>query len=412
MFRTVIPDSAASCSIVSVLVVSGASTVCRLSLSNGSPYNVTANDGTVIADMPRYDPQARILGLLDVFAGPPGVDGYLEQIRPTWARRECRAAVIGVRHGTPDSVTLTLRANRAWQGFRAGQFVRVAVEIDGVRRARCYSPASVAGAARELELTVKSHPEGLVSNFLIERATPGMFVALEQADGDFHLPDERPERILLISGGSGITPVMSMLRTLCDEDHRGPISFLHFAPDPERAIYRDELERIAAAHPNVRLTRSYTRASGVGEADGHFDPALLDRCEPDHARAETFACGPPALLDAVRATWAANGLEPRLHVESFVPPTLAPPSGVAEGSIHFSASDLRLDNSGASLLEQAESAGLTPETGCRMGICHTCSCRKSAGTVRNLVTGEVSSAEDEEIQICVSAPVGDVVVDL
>jgi ferredoxin-NADP reductase len=351
-------------------------------------------------------------GLLDLFAGPPGVDGYLEQVKPTWSVRDCRAEVTTVGHLTPDSVTLTLRANRAWQGFRAGQFIQVGVEIDGVRRTRCYSPASVAREGRELELTIKSHPEGLVSNFLIEHARPGMLVALEQAGGDFHLPEERPERILLISGGSGITPVMSMLRTLCAEGHRGRVTFLHFAPDPERAIYRDELERIAAAHPNVRLVRSYTRAAGAGETDGHFDPAQLIRSEPDYAQAETFACGPPALLDAVRQTWAAEGLEAGLHVESFVPPTLAPPSGIAEGSIHFAGCDLRVHNSGASLLEQAEGAGLTPETGCRMGICHTCSCRKRAGTVKNLATGEVSSAEDEEIQICVSAPLGDVVVEL
>jgi ferredoxin-NADP reductase len=356
----------------------------------------------------------RLLGsrILDLLAGPAGVDGYLEQVRPTWTVRDCRAEVTSVRHGTPDSVTLTLRANRSWEGFRAGQFIQVAVEIDGVWRTRCYSPASVAGAGRELELTVKSHPEGRVSNFLIENACPGTVLPLEQASGDFHLPDERPDRVLLISGGSGITPVMSMLRTLCAEDHAGPITFLHFAPDPEHAIYRDELEQIAAARPNVRLIRSYTRAPGVGEADGHFGPAQLIQCEPDYAMAETFACGPPALLDAVRETWAATNLESRLHVESFVPPTLAPPSGVAEGSIYLAASDLRLENSGASLLEQAEGAGLTPETGCRMGICHTCSCRKTAGTVKNLTTGEVSSAEDEEIQICVSAPVGDVVIDL
>jgi stearoyl-CoA 9-desaturase NADPH oxidoreductase len=146
--------------------------------------------------------------------------------------------------------------------------------------------------------------------------------------------------------------------------------------------------------------------------DGHFSAALLAQAAPDYARAETFACGPSGLLDAVREQWAAEDLESRLHVESFVPPTLVPPSGVAEGSIHFADSRVRLDNSGASLLEQAEGAGLTPATGCRMGICHTCSCRKRAGTVKNLATGEVSSAEDEEIQICVSAPIGDVVVEL
>jgi ferredoxin-NADP reductase len=357
---------------------------------------------------------SRILasGLLDLLAGPPGVDGYLEQIRPTWAVRDCRAEITGVRHGTPDSVTLTLRANGVWQGFRAGQFLQVATDIDGVRRTRCYSPASVAGTGRELELTVKAHPEGLVSNFLIEKAHPGMVVSLEQADGDFHLPETLPDRILLISGGSGITPVMSMLRTLCAEGHKGPITFLHFAPEPKRAIYRDELDRLASSHRNLRLVRSYTRAPGAGEADGHLDSAWLGRYEPDYALAETFACGPPALLDAVRDAWAADELDSRLHVESFVPPTLAPPSGVPEGSIYFSASEIWLENTGASLLAQAEDAGLTPETGCRRGICRTCTCRKSAGTVKNLATGEVSSGEDEDVQICVSAPVGDVVVDL
>jgi stearoyl-CoA 9-desaturase NADPH oxidoreductase len=351
-------------------------------------------------------------GLLDLLAGPAGVDGYIEQVNPAWAVHDCRAEVAAVHRMTPDSVTLALRANRNWVGFEAGQFTRVGIEIDGVRRTRCYSPASVAGVSRDIELTVKSHPEGRVSNFLIEHACPGMVLALEQAAGDFHLPTDRPEHVLLVSGGSGITPVMSMLRTLCAEGHGGVVTFLHFAPDPERALYREELEQIAAMHPNVRLVRSYTQARGAGETDGHFSEELLINCEPDYARAETFACGPPALLDAVRETWAKARAEQRLHVESFVPPTSTPPSGVAEGSIHFARSDLRLENSGASLLEQAEGAGLTPETGCRMGICHTCSCRKTVGTVKNLATGEVSSSEDEEIQICVSAPIGDVVVEL
>lgn len=351
-------------------------------------------------------------GLLDVLAGPPGVDGYLEQIRPTWAVRDGRAEVTSVERQTADSVTLVLRANLAWDGFRAGQFVNVAVEIDGAWRSRCYSPASVAGTGRELEITVRAHPEGLVSNFLLDRARPGMVLGLSRADGDFALPDERPERILLISGGSGITPVMSILRTLRAEGHAGPISFLHYAPDAERAIYRNELERIALRDPNVRLARSYTRARGEGELDGHFRVEHARRLEPDLRGAETFACGPPPLLDAVREAWEEAGAIERLHIESFVSPTLAPASGAAEGSIHFAASDVRVDNSGAPVLEQAEAAGLSPQSGCRMGICHTCSCRKTAGTVKNLSTGELSATDEEEIQICVSAPVGDVVVEI
>src|SRR4051812_18559344 len=110
--------------------------------------------------------------LFDAIAGPHGLDRYLEQINPIFVIGECRAEVIAVEHGSEDSVTLTLRANRAWRGIRAGQFVQVAVEINGVRHNRCYSPASPEGGGRELEITVKRHPDGLVSNFLGDHAQP------------------------------------------------------------------------------------------------------------------------------------------------------------------------------------------------------------------------------------------------
>lgn len=353
----------------------------------------------------------RARGLLDTMVGPHGLDRYLEQINPTFVIGECRAEVVAVEHGSADSVTLTLRPNRAWQGIRAGQFVQVAVEIDGVRHTRCYSPASAEDCGRRLEITVKRHPDGLVSNFLADCAAPGMVLGLSAADGDFHLPDARPESILLIGGGSGITPLMAILRTLCAEEHRGRIALIQYAPDPERAIYRAELDRLAAENPNFTLARSYTRAPGAGELDGHFSPAHLPQADPCFTAAETFACGPPALLDAVRGTWA-NGLEQRLHVESFVPPTPLPAGEPGTGSIRFAGSGLEVENSGAPILEQAEAAGVPAQSGCRMGICHTCSCRKLSGTVKNLLTGEVSAAPDEEIQLCISAPLSDLVIDL
>ena len=349
------------------------------------------------------------LRLLDALAGPHGIDGYLEEIDPLLVTGECRAEVVAVDRGTEESVTLKLRPNRAWQGFRAGQFVNVAVEVDGVRHQRCYSPAC--GEGRQLEITVKRHPEGLVSNFLADRAAPGMVLGLSQAEGDFLLPHPRPDSVLLIGGGSGITPLMAILRTLFAEGYERPVALLQYAPDPARAIYREELERLAAAHPNFSLVRSYTRAAGAGEADGHFGPLHLPQSDPCFAEAETFACGPPALLDAVRRTWR-NGLEHRLHVESFVPPTFLPVGEPGEGAVRFADSGVEVANSGASLLEQAEDAGLSPEYGCRMGICHTCTCRKVAGTHKNLVTGEVSSAPGEEIQLCVSAALGDLTVEL
>jgi ferredoxin-NADP reductase len=358
----------------------------------------------------------RLLGskLADALATPHGVDRYVELVRPAFSLRDVRAEVVAVRRATARSVTLALRPNANWEGFRAGQFVRLSVEVDGVRNTRCYSPASSAHVGELIELTAHAQPDGVVSPFLRTGARPGMVVSLSQAEGDFALPDERPEQLLLISGGSGITPVMSMLRTLCHEGYRGRVAFLHYGRDEHDVAYRRQLAELAAGHANVRLLHGYSRQPGAGELDGRFELAHVRAAGIDLAEALTFACGPTGLLDAVRTTWADNGLEERLHVERFTAPAPAVVDGDAHvaGSVRFARSAVEVTGTGAPLLTQAEAAGLTPTSGCRMGICHTCTCRKLAGAVRDLRTGEVSAAPDELIQICVNAPVGDVTLDI
>lgn len=362
--------------------------------------------------------QTRTLGsriirssFVEALAAPHGVDRYLELVRPLWNASEVRAEVIEVEHQTARSVTVRLRANEDLSGFRAGQFVNLTAEIDGKRHTRPYSIASSERRPRLIELTISTHPDGLVSHYLRDHARPGMVVGLSTGDGEFHLPVARPERPLLIAGGSGITPVISMLRTLCDEGHEGEITFLRFATSPELALYGDELDELAASHPNLTVARAYTRTGG-GELSGHLSREQLDEVASGRDRAETFVCGPPSLLEAAETIWTEERIEHRLHVESFVPPTLAIQTGTAGGELRFEDSDLVIRNDGRSLLEQAEEAGLEPESGCRMGICHTCSCVKRAGSVRNLLTGEVSDTGDERIQLCVSAPVGDVAIEL
>jgi ferredoxin-NADP reductase len=353
--------------------------------------------------------------LADALTTPHGVDRYVELVRPAFSLREVRAEVVAVRRPTARSVTLALRPNANWDGFRPGQFVRLSTEIDGVRHTRCYSPASSAHVGDLIELTAHAQPDGAVSPVLRASARPGMVVSLSQAEGDFALPDERPEQLLLISGGSGITPVMSMLRTLCHEGHRGPIAFLHYARDEHDVAYARQLAELAAGHANVRLLHGYSRAAtGAGELSGRFARAHLRAGGVDPAHALTFACGPVGLLDAVRATWADEGLEERLHVEQFTAPSpvVVDGDGHAAGSVRFARSGVEASGTAFPLLDQAEAAGLTPTSGCRMGICHTCTCRKLEGAVRDLRTGEVSTAPDELIQICVNAPVGDVTLDI
>jgi ferredoxin-NADP reductase len=354
----------------------------------------------------------RVLGssLLEALASPHGVDRYVELVRPVFSLHEVRAELVAVRRATARSVTLTLRPNATWEGFRAGQFVRLSVEIAGVRHIRCYSPASSAHARDLVELTAHAQPDGRVSPVLRASAQAGTVVSLSQAEGDFLLPDERPHALLLISGGSGITPVMSILRTLCEEGHAGPIAFLHYARDEDDVAYAAELRAVAARHPNVRLLRGYSRQPRGGELAGRFDRAHVRAAGIDPADAHAFACGPTGLVDAVSAVWAEDGLDERLYVERFVPPgpPRADPASPAVGTVRFARSGREVPNSGVPLLFQAEAAGLTPQFGCRMGVCHTCVCRKVEGAVRDVRTGDVCDAPDELIQICINVPLGDV----
>jgi ferredoxin-NADP reductase len=366
--------------------------------------------------MPATTTTSRLLrsAFVDLLVGPHGIDRYLELIRPQMTVRDARAEVIGVRRQTERSVTLTLRPNRVWSGHIAGQFVRVGVEIDGVRRTRTYSPAgSEHGSRDELELTVTEHPEGLVSGHLLSRARPGTIVHLGPAQGDFVLPERRPERLVLISGGSGITPVLSMLRTLCHEEHEGEIAFLHYARTEADFLYRAEVEALAVAHPNLRVAYVPTREGGGtagagGRVSAEALAALLPGAGPDEAHAAV--CGPPALIDAVSEIYA--DAPERLYTETFTPPLLTVSGEAAQGTIRFLRSDRVAQIGEGTLLEQAESSGLTPDFGCRMGICHTCTCRKTAGAVRNIRTGELSDEEDEDIQLCISVPAGDVALEI
>jgi ferredoxin-NADP reductase len=222
-----------------------------------------------------------------------------------------------------------------------------------------------------------------------------MVVGLASVGGDFVLPSVRPRRILFVSGGSGITPVMSMLRTMRNEGSDREVAFIHYARSAQEACYADEL----AAMSGVRVLHGYTR-DGRGDLTGYFDADHLAAALP--APDAVFVCGPQALVDAVRTHY------PEALSESFVPPVFTPSSETSGGRIVFTDSGVESIDDGRPLLEQAEAAGLTPESGCRMGICHSCTRRKTSGVVKNLITGAMSNAEAEDVQICVSAPVGDV----
>jgi len=192
---------------------------------------------------------------------------------------------------------------------------------------------------------------------------------------------------------------MSILRTLQEHWHGGEIALLYYTRTLEDACYREQL----AIMPDVTVLHGCTRSRG-GDVEGHFDERHLVAAMPDPDA--VYVCGPPALVEAVRRYY------PAAVAESFASAAPVVPDAPATGRITFSRSGIGVDNDGQPLLSQAEAAGLTPQSGCRMGICHTCTRRKVHGVVRNVSTGALSAEDDEAVRICVSAPVGDVEIDI
>jgi ferredoxin-NADP reductase len=324
-----------------------------------------------------------------------------------WSPSEIRARVVAIVDETRDTRSFALKPNRRWHGHRAGQHILVEVEREGVRVRRCYSLSSAPGDAL-VTITVKRVPGGRMSGWLHDALRVGDVVRLGAAAGDFVLPDDHAPALLFVSGGSGITPVMSILRDLDRRDAVEDVVFVHYARSRADVIFGAELERLAARHPGLRLILCCDDAP-----DGRFDEQRLAAAVPDFAARATFLCGPSGLMERVERMWDAAGAGARLRRERFAAPMRATTSAAASATT--SAVEVRLTRAGrtvavagaAPLLDELERAGERPPYGCRMGICHTCKCTKRSGTVENLVTGAVSSAPDEEIQLCISVPRSD-----
>lgn len=351
--------------------------------------------------------------LVEGLTTPHGVSRYLEAVHPLWTLDGGRALVTDVQAETPDTVTITLRPDHVWRGFVAGQHVRIGVEIDGARRTRTYSVSSSQHRSDgQLTITVKRKAGGFVSGYLATEVHPGQTLACSPATGDVVLPDPRPDRLVLISGGSGITPMASMLRTLADEGYSGRVTFLHYARTRDDVAFAADLDRIADRLPDAEVVVVTTGPEERGPLTGRFVPAHLDNLVPDHLEVPAFACGPTGLVDAVEEHYASRGGEEQLQVERFTPPALRASAGPGDGTIRFATSEIERPDDGRSLLEQAEDEGLAPEFGCRMGICRTCTQHKVAGGTLDLRNGRRSDAPEEQVQICVSVAAGDVVLDL
>ena len=328
-------------------------------------------------------------------------DDYLKLLNPLWTARELRGEIVDVRNETADSATVTIKPGWGFSAdYQPGQYVGIGLRVEGRWHWRSYSLTSVPVRDKKLiTITVKATPEGFLSSHLVNGVTPGTIVRLAAPKGDFALPDPPPPKILFVSAGSGITPLMAMLRSLTARDQSPDIVHLHSAPTAEDVIFHDELRDLEVSQPGYRLHLQLTKQ------DGKLDFDNLDDLVPDWRDRPTWACGPTPMLDTVEELWDAAGLSDDLHMERF---TIArTDKGGEGGTVTFAISDKTIEIDGAtSLLEAGEKVGIQMPFGCRMGICQTCVLPLEDGNVRDFRSGDEHGAGDR-INTCVSTASGD-----
>ena len=332
--------------------------------------------------------QRAVLRAVRAFSTPLLPDDYLELINPLWSTRELRGRIERIDHVTDDAATVLIKPGYRWGGHRAGQYVRIGVDIRGVRHWRAYSLTSEPDRPdRCISITPKLVESGVVSPYLVRHGRPGTIVSLGGVEGDFVLPDPLPDKLLFISAGSGITPIISMLRSLCRNDSLGDAVLLHSARHPDDVIFGGELRYIERTFDGFRLHEQHTSSMG------RMLPEHLDELCPDWRERQSFASGPGEMLDAFTDHWQGQGLLDQLHMERFQPKIGGGETGEG-GVINFLRSDCRVEADGTKpILICGEEAGLTLPFGCREGICHTCVGTLRSGRIRDLRNGEVSGQE-------------------
>jgi stearoyl-CoA 9-desaturase NADPH oxidoreductase len=348
----------------------------------------------------------RVASLLTTPLAPEDI---INLVNPLASARQLRGVVTKVVRETPDSTTIHFRPGRGWNPHAAGQWARIGVEIDGVRQWRSYSLSAAVGHDPAITVTAI----GVVSTALARSTKVGDILFLDTPQGDFVLP-EHPRPLLMLTAGSGLTPVMSMIRTLVPRRPDADVVLVHSARTRDDALFHDELLELADQFPGLTVRHWFTR-----EEDGRrldlSDVTDLETLCPDWRERAAYACGPPDFLDAASELWERDGDDAThagLTIERFAP-ILLEGSGGEGGLLTFEKSDKEVEAGGdVPLLEAGEDCGVVMPSGCRMGICRSCLVPLVAGKVRDLRTGEVHGDEGELIQTCVNAAAGPVHLDI
>ena len=337
------------------------------------------------------------------------------------SRKYQQAKVLEIQKHHANALSLRIQTPRGWQGFIPGQYISCEFTVNGVRRKRNYSissPVELFEQSGQITITVHRVEGGLVSNYLLDELRLGTCFNISEAMGVFGLEltatqeqSIQTQPLVLLAAGSGITPFASILTSLILESqlqHREIHLFYSCAKKSEH-LFHKSFSALETLNSNLHLHWHSTRE---GSNAKRINADLLSSSCPDIKNARVFICGSNDFTQNMISISHSVGVnENQIYFESF--DSNLKTADNSEGNIHFTRSNKNIKVSdSSSILEQAELAGLNPKSGCRMGVCHSCTCTKTSGIVINRLTGEKSQADEEEIRICISQPFGEVKIAL
>lgn len=306
--------------------------------------------------------------------------------------------------------------------YLPGQFLTLHIAPDGVPIKRSYTIASTPTWRDRIEITVKREDHGLVSRWLHDELKPGDEVEIEAPNGTFTFTGKEAKSVVLIGGGVGVTPMMSVARYLTETGWPGMVHLILGFRTPGDFIFRDEIAALQARNPNLRVTATMSRADGDGwdGRQGQVDAALLSQSVPDIASHWAHICGPPQMMEAVKAALIGLGLpEGQIRMEAFGtikrdPTAKGAATSAVAGKVFFQASNTTAPVlAGSTILDAADEAGIFIDNACRSGTCGSCRVKLASGAVRMPVE-EALTVEDKAdgyILACQAEISGDVVVD-
>lgn len=329
---------------------------------------------------------------------------WLQKFNSLWSVNQALGKIVQKENTAQNMVSLTFQFNRHFNVGQAGQHHPIFVTVQGIRYERSYSLTQI--DAQHVLLTVKKVDQGKVSSWLVEQAQVGDVLEFGQPYGDMLLP-EQAQSLVLLAAGSGITPMLSLLKALSKTERmtQAPIQLLYWVREYADFAFKARFEALAAQYPNFSFQVFYTQEADAGERLNESHVALVANVE----NSVVYACGPSGFVTQAETLFSTAQ---SFKSEAF---SMTP---VDNSDIGFVNVTLLKSNKviaipkGQSILTSLEQQNIKPTHGCRMGICNKCVCNKVEGSTKNMVNGSQSAEPGNVLKICVNSAQSDLVIDL